>query len=222
MKVYFETNSYGFKGPEVDPIRRLVAVWGDSVVFGIGRGWVEDLGQLFAGFQFLNGGLEGDGLENIRKRAIESNEKVKIDFNIVFPGWHSMKSRRKLRSILSSMVDQLPGPILCTVPTSLSERVTNMDLSSYFTAEPHYAFWGSHKYSIENARKLLHQLRDQNAIVRELARKRGLPLVDLYESFYTDDISKFRDELFDAGHPREESYPKIQMCFREALKSVLV
>lgn len=249
MALYFETNSYGLKGSEVDPTKRLAAVWGDSVVFGLGRGWVEDLDKFFAGFQFLNGGLEGDGLENIRARAMESNGKVEIDFNIVFPGWHTMKSPRKVRSILSSMVDHLPGPILCTVPTSLSERVTDMDLTSYFTTtenskhpaydplgteqegdesshtsevERNFFFWGNLKYSIKNAKRLLHQLQEQNGIVRELARKRNVPLVDLYEHFYTDDISRFRDEFFDAGHPRPGSYPKIQLCFSEVLKSVLV
>jgi lysophospholipase L1-like esterase len=232
MSVYFETNSIGFKGPQVDPSKRLAAVWGDSVVFGVGKGWVEGLGGLFQGFQFLNGGLEGDRLEGIRDRAIEGNRQTKIERNVIFPGWHSMKSGRRVRAILSELLDRLPGPILSTVPTSLSERVAGTELSPYFTArgdnksqgdpDHDYLFWGRLGYSVRNAKKLLRQLDEQNAIVRALARARSVPLVDLHRVLYTEDLSNFREDFFDVGHPRPRSYQRIQTCFREALKDVLV
>src|ERR1044071_6576496 len=58
--VAFETNEIGLKGDAIDPARRLAVVWGDSVVFGVGRGWPCLLDDLVPGYQFLNGGIEGD------------------------------------------------------------------------------------------------------------------------------------------------------------------
>ncbi len=227
MTVYFETNSYGFKGPEVDPARKLVAVWGDSVVWGIGKGWVEGLSSYFPGYQFLNGGLEGDPLENICERIAEANyaRGLNIEFNIIFPGWHSRQRPEMVYKLLSLIVKRIPSPVLCTVPTSLSRKTVEIDLTRYFVPLPdknHYGFWGSTPYSIENARRLLQEIERQNEVTRLVAEENKTPLVDLYSSFYTEDIDRFREDFFDAGHPRVSAYPKIQKIFYEVLKDVLV
>jgi len=44
-------------------------VWGDSVVFSVGRGWPCLLDRLAPGYQFLNGGIDGDPYKNILRRA---------------------------------------------------------------------------------------------------------------------------------------------------------
>src|SRR5271157_4758361 len=148
MSVYLETNSFGFKGPDVDSNKRLVAMWGDSVVFGIGNEWVGAVDRCFPGFQFLNGGLEGDPFENIMERASEANQRLKIDHNIMFPGWHARQRPDVLQSLLERAIATLPGPIFCTVPTSLNETVVEVDLSPYFqrvpdqaASESDYLYW---------------------------------------------------------------------------------
>ena len=72
--VAFESNEVGLKGDPLDPARKLAVVWGDSVVFGAGRGWAHLLDELAPGWQFLNGGLEGDPYTNILRRAAAFNE----------------------------------------------------------------------------------------------------------------------------------------------------
>lgn len=239
MTVYFQTNSEGFKGPDIDPAKKLVAVWGDSVVFGISRGWVEGLDDLFPGYQFLNGGIEGDSFENISNRALEANQKLDNTNNIIFPGWHSKRNPEKVTNLLEKLTEELPGPILCTIPTSLSNTIVERDLSPYFVppgvgSNPvtayyvpldinlEYYFWGNEIYSIDNAKKLLSELQHQNEIIRNIASKKRIPLIDLYEQFYTEDITKFRNDFFDAGHPRPQSYPKLQKIIKEALRDILV
>ena len=133
--VYCETNSYGFKSPEINQDARQVAFWGDSVVFGIGMNWVGGAEQFFPGLQFLNGGLEGDPGENISGRAIEMNQKLELDFNIFFPGCHSFRFP-KFESMLRSLVPRLPGLVLCTVPTSLTEKIVNADSVAIFYWRP--------------------------------------------------------------------------------------
>jgi lysophospholipase L1-like esterase len=238
MSVYFQTNSHGFKGPDIDFTKKLIAVWGDSVVFGIGRGWVEGLDNLFSSYQFLNGGIEGDSFENISERALEANQKMNIKYNIIFPGWHSRRNPKKVNDLLEEITEKLPSSILCTVPTSLSNAIVERDLSPYFITSGvgvnpvtnyiplamnhEYRFWGKNPYSIDNAKKLLSELQQQNDIIRNISSKKHIPLIDLYEQFYTEDLAKFRNDFFDAGHPRSASYPKLQKIIKEALKDVLV
>ena len=86
--VVFESNEVGLKGDPLDSQRKLAVVWGDSVVFGAGRGWAHLLDPLAAGFQFLNGGLEGDPYTNILRRAAEFNRRHPVALNLLMLGWH--------------------------------------------------------------------------------------------------------------------------------------
>lgn len=228
LQLLVETNSWGFRGPEVDPSKKLAAVWGDSVVFGVHgeTSWVEGLAKQFPGYQFLNGGIEGDTLPNIYARAIEANQHREIKWNIMFIGWHTLIPDH-VRDFVSRAVDKLRGPVLCTVPTCLNEKAVDIDLSSYLDPTPDLRTsftlcMGSILYSKENAMRLFGYLKKSNEVLRNIASERGVPLVDLYNYFYTNDLSRLRDDFFDAGHPRPQAYPKLQQAFRETLKSILV
>ena len=76
--IVFETNEIGLKGHPRDPERKLAVVWGDSVVFGSGWGWPCLLDELAPGWQFLNGGLDGDPYSNILRRAVEFNTRYSV------------------------------------------------------------------------------------------------------------------------------------------------
>jgi hypothetical protein len=87
-EVVFEINELGLKGDARDPARKLAVVWGDSVVFGIRRSWPCRLDQFAPGYQFLNGGIEGDPYDNILRRAAAFNREHAVALNIVMLGWH--------------------------------------------------------------------------------------------------------------------------------------
>ena len=86
--VVFEINELGLKGAARDPSRRLAVVWGDSVVFGMRRSWPCLLDELAPGYQFLNGGIEGDPYDNILRRAAAFNQAHPVALNILMLGWH--------------------------------------------------------------------------------------------------------------------------------------
>jgi len=87
-EVVFEINELGLKGDARDPARKLAVVWGDSVVFGIRRSWPCLLDELAPGYQFLNGGIEGDPYDNILRRAADFNRKHTVALNVLMLGWH--------------------------------------------------------------------------------------------------------------------------------------
>ena len=86
--VMFEINELGLKGAARDPSRKLAVVWGDSVVFGIRWSWPCLIDQLAPGWQFLNGGIEGDPYRNILRRAAEFNREHDVALNVLMLGWH--------------------------------------------------------------------------------------------------------------------------------------
>jgi hypothetical protein len=87
-EIVFEINELGLKGDARDPARKLAVVWGDSVVFGVRRSWPCLLDQLATGYQFLNGGIEGDPYDNILRRAAALNRDHAVALNILMLGWH--------------------------------------------------------------------------------------------------------------------------------------
>src|SRR5205085_747304 len=88
--IVFETNELGLKGDPLDPRRKLAVVWGDSVVFSAGRGWPCLLDRLAPGYQFLNGGIEGDTYSEILRRARDFNYRHPVVLNLVMLGWHPL------------------------------------------------------------------------------------------------------------------------------------
>src|SRR5712691_11852368 len=148
--IYFETNEIGLKGDPIDPTRRLAVVWGDSVVFGLGRGWPCLLEDLLPGYQVLNGGIEGDLYESVLRRAVTLNREFDIALNIILLGWHSHGQNENVRTDLIVTLDNINNPILTTMPTALNRRIINHDLSHYFITghnDAGFHFYGHHKYS---------------------------------------------------------------------------
>jgi hypothetical protein len=86
--VVFEINELGLKGSARDPSRKLAVVWGDSVVFGVRWSWPCLIDEFAPGWQFLNGGIEGDPYTNILRRAAAFNRAHSVRLSILMPGWH--------------------------------------------------------------------------------------------------------------------------------------
>jgi hypothetical protein len=92
VDVFFKTNALSLKGEQRDAKKKQAVVWGDSVVFGMGKSWVEGLNDHQATYQFHNGGMEGDVAINIMNRMIYMNREHRFDMNILSLGWHGNES----------------------------------------------------------------------------------------------------------------------------------
>jgi hypothetical protein len=160
-QIVFETNEVGLKGDPLDPQRKLAVIWGDSVVFGSGRGWPCLLDRLAPGWQFLNGGLDGDPYSNILRRASEFNRKHSVSLNLLMLGWHHFIPARlvtrtaprsrwfggrngvneeiwlphsgneNLGTELTSFLERTPNTVVLTTPTALNRQIIDRDLSSF-------------------------------------------------------------------------------------------
>jgi hypothetical protein len=156
----FEINEVGLKGDSLDPRRKLAVIWGDSVVFSAGRGWPCLIDRLAPGWQFLNGGLDGDPYINVLRRAGEFNRRHSVALNLLMLGWHpfvpilSAPSARRqrwsplgkprqseapalrpgnenIRTDLTRFLETYRNTVVLTMPTALNPRIIDWDLSAY-------------------------------------------------------------------------------------------
>jgi hypothetical protein len=222
--ILFEINEAGLKGDAIDPSRKLAVVWGDSVVFGAGRGWPCLLDGLAPGWQFLNGGIVGDPFNNILRRAREFNRCYAVALNLVMPGWHPLNENEHLGAALTDFVREVPNTVLLTMPTAMNRQLVERDLSPYFTdriGKNAFTFLGEIPYSRELQASLFDHILERNAIVREVATQRGLRPVDLHAEFDTERTGGFRRDFHDVIHPRPNTYARIAQAVHKAIRDLL-
>jgi lysophospholipase L1-like esterase len=221
---YFEINEVGLKGDALDAARKLVVVWGDSVVFSAGRGWPCLLDDLAPGYQFLNGGIEGDPYSNVLRRAREFNQRTAVHLNLLMLGWHPLPDNRNVRSALIAFIQNTPNTVLLTMPTALNRRIVDRDLSSYITrrdADNAFTFCGNLPYSEEAQHIGFDYIIERNKIVREVAAQMNIRLVDLFAEFDTGKLEDFRRDFTDMIHLRASAHPKIAGAVYEGIKDLL-
>jgi hypothetical protein len=130
------------------------------VAFSAGRGWPCLIDRHAPGWQFLNGGLDGDLYTNILRRAGEFNRRYPVALNLLMLGWHPfvpiastpmpgrqrwspLAKRRQseapafrpgnenIRADLTRFLETHRNTIVLTMPTALNPRILDRDLSSY-------------------------------------------------------------------------------------------
>jgi len=239
--VAFESNEAGLKGDPLDPARKLAVVWGDSVVFGAGRGWAHLLDDLAPGWQFLNGGLEGDPYTNILRRAAAFNESHQVGLNLLMLGWHPFVPPREptngratgilphsgnenVRAELTRFLRRVPNTVVLTMPTPLNRRIVNTDLSPYLVEgdyEHAFRFLGKLPYRQDGQRWAFEHIEERNAITREVCAKLGVRLVDLAAALDTEDQPDFRENFLDAVHIRPRAFPLVARTIHAEVEDLL-
>jgi carbamoyltransferase len=247
--VAFESNEVGLKGDPLDPSRKLAVVWGDSVVFGGGRGWACLLDELAPGCQFLNGGLEGDPYRNILRRAAEFSTRRRVALNLVMLGWHPFVPPRaapprtglfkparapairphsgneNIREDLVRFLAQIPNTVVLTMPTALNAEIIDRDLSSCFTDgdyETGFRFLGKLPYSTESQRWAFEHIAERNAITREVCAGMGIRVIDLFAAMDTTGRADFREDFLDILHIRPRAFAAIAQIIHDNIKDLLV
>jgi lysophospholipase L1-like esterase len=246
--IIFETNEAGLKGGPLDPNHKLVVVWGDSVVFGAGWGWPCLIDRLAPGWQFLNGGVEGDHYANILRRAAEFNQRHPVSLNLLMLGWHPFvplpperrrarrsaarsAERRRLRpgnedirSDLTRFLETVPSTAVLTVPTALNPQIIDRDLSSFIVEgddRSAFRFMGKVRYQMAGQREGFEHIVERNAIAREVCDTAGIRLIDLFAAFDTENLADFREHFIDMIHFRPSAYPLVAQRVYDGIQDLL-
>lgn len=235
----FETNEAGLKGDPLDPSRKLVVAWGDSVAFGARRGWACLLDRLAPGYQFLNGGLGGDPYANILRRAAEFNRQHEVALNLLMLGWHVFIPEDvlspeagapaggwngSLRRDLDRFLAEHPNTVVLTMPTALNPRILDRDLSGDLTAGDDatgFDFLGEAPCRVAWQRQAFGHIVERNAIARKACAARGIRVVDLFAHFDTSQAADYREHFRDILHLRACAYPKLAQIVYDGIKDLL-
>ncbi|MBV9829904.1 MAG: SGNH/GDSL hydrolase family protein [Alphaproteobacteria bacterium] len=246
-KILFETNEVGFKGDPIDPHRQLAVVWGDSVAFSTGRGWPCLLDELAPGYQFLNGGLDGDPYDNILRRARLFNSEHRVALNLMMLGWHPFLPERTVQrprlmarlfggmatverqlgrggnrglgEALDTFLIEVPNTVVLTMPTAVNAAIADIDLSPSFN--PDFRFLGRVGYKPGAQRQALAHILERNAITRDICAARGVRFVDLYAALDTTQVPDFRRHFRDILHLHPASYRVIAQIVYDGIKDLL-
>jgi hypothetical protein len=230
----FETNEVGLKGDVLDPQRKLAVVWGDSVVFSAGRGWPCVIDRLAPGWQFLNGGLEGDPYSNILRRALEFNRHHDVELNLLMLGWHpfalspgtsrARSGNEGLRSELTRFLETVPNAVVLTVPTALNARIVDCDLSPYLTEgddDTVFRFLGNIPCRPEWQRAGFEHILERNRLTREVCMSMGVRVVDLFAALDSEKAGDFREHFVDVMHLRKRAHPLVAQIIYDEIKDLL-
>jgi lysophospholipase L1-like esterase len=226
--INFETNEIGLKAGPIDPNREQAVVWGDSVAFGLRSGWPALLDEYFPAYQFLNGGIEGDGWNVILERALKLNREMNISLNLLMLGWHHINEG--LAEELTSALQHLPNPVMITMPTSLNRRNFEYDISAYLRPGLYgpldfdSAFWfgGGRDYSIDVQIEYYRKIMERNAISCTVAADLHVPVIDLASALDTEALPDFRQDFYDIMHPRPSAYSKIARIVADELRRLRI
>jgi lysophospholipase L1-like esterase len=233
--IVFQINEIGLKGDARDGARKLAVVWGDSVVFCVGKGWPCLLDDLASGYQVLNGGIEGDHYVNILRRASEFNRRHDVALNLLMLGWHPFQrirrrwtrrpANRTLRPDLTAFLEQTPNTVVLTMPTALNRGIIDRDLSWSFVGgdnpDTAFSFYGRARYSINIQRETFDYIVERNAIARDVCVRRGVRVVDLFAAFDTERVVDFRQDFVDVVHPRIRAYPAIARAVYDGISDLM-
>jgi lysophospholipase L1-like esterase len=233
--IVFQINEIGLKGDARDGARKLAVVWGDSVVFCVGKGWPCLLDDLASGYQVLNGGIEGDHYVNILRRASEFNRRHDVALNLLMLGWHPFQrirrrwtrrpANRTLRPDLTAFLEQTPNTVVLTMPTALNRGIIDRDLSWSFVGgdnpDTAFSFYGRARYSVNIQRETFDYIVERNAIARDVCVRRGVRVVDLFAAFDTERVVDFRQDFVDVVHPRIRAYPAIARAVYDGVSDLM-
>jgi hypothetical protein len=248
-RVLFETNEIGLKGEAVDETRKLAVVWGDSVVFGAGKGWARLLDADAPGYQFLNGGIEGDPYDNILRRARLLNRQRPVALNLVMLGWHrfepywaaladpgrskwwprrqpeTLSAPERYRADVAAFLEEVPNTVVLTTPTALNRRILGKDLSGEFRAgddDTVFQYVWPALYSVGLQRQIYDFISRRNEIAIDVAMRAKVPVVDLFAAFDTTELPDFRRDFVDFMHFRVSAYPQIVAAISRGISHTLV
>lgn len=250
-ELVYQINEAGLKGEPIDPRRKLAVVWGDSVVFGVGRSWPCLIDNLAPGYQFLDGGIEGDGYSNILRRAAEFNRKHEVALNLLMLGWHphtmflfeqvardvaSAKPEGRLRRLFG----REPVPIasnrelrasltafLQVVPNTVLLTIPtalnpgNVDRDLSEFVVDGFTLLGRLPCTVETQIGAFAFVRERNRIAREVCAEMNITVVDLYERFNTEHLADFRENFADILHFRASAYPEVAAAVFDGIKQLL-
>lgn len=210
-RVMLRVNSLGFKGREIVPHKPLVAVFGDSLVQGVGVTSFPEKMRI-SGFQVLNCGIEGANLEMAAQRFEAAKKRVQISAVLLHAGWHNLLYGANSDEHWISQFDRFDAPVVAhmrLVTDSNEETIERGYDKLYRRDYPEYVEVHSllrRKVGRERIRDMIAHF---NEVQERYCAERGRVVIDLDDLLAPKTYDEVTSRFFDMCHPRPQIYAEM-------------
>lgn len=215
----FQSNALGCKGEEPQAGAPLAAVFGDSVVQGVG---VESFARHIdiPGVEVLNGGIEGSPLSYTVDRALDLHRRAGLVGVALHPGWQNLIYGERGEDYWAAQLDRLEGlPRLAhfTLVADVNDEVLAHGYQDLFRADAQSTAEDRHYVPLAqldfSAPGEVAAFRDAvegfNTFLRAYCARRGRTLIDLTGVLAPRGLAEVTERFFDILHPRISMYQAI-------------
>lgn len=217
--VIIETNSLSCYGREPAPGVPLIAVFGDSVVQGVGDSFVNHIAP--PGYQSLNGGVEGAQLHQILDRFCEVRDKAPLAAALIHPGFHNLLYNETGFMYWEQQLARLKG-----VPVTAIFRLT-ADINAESVERGYDALYGPaylqthHSKDRQTLAEFKKALAQKNRLIEKCAAMWGHIVIDLDAVLAPTTYAEVGLRFFDILHPKPEIYESMGRAVTDRLAPLL-
>ncbi len=221
-KLHLQINSLGCKGPELQPGKPVIGVFGDSGSFSICgvEAWPSRIN--IPGYQILNASVEGYSLERMLEKYQKLRQQLTFSGLIIYGGWHNLVYGQTGPAFWRSIFDQFRADhklVICTLLCSLIDECRTRGVDELLCTQqqsktenrPFFEFWGDAKPTKELINQGLDALATYNRFLKSYCAETGAILLDLHTYMLPRSYQEIPLDFFDIHHPNVHTYSKLAM-----------
>lgn len=224
---HYRSNAYGCQGPEIEPGKPVLAVFGDSVIHGAaGDSFVHHID--LPPCQPLNAGVEGMVMSAIVDRVFELRDQAPLAFAAVHAGWHNILYNDRDEAYWASQLDRLTVlgddlplahfKLICDI----NEDSIRLGYDEVMARVHNYVLWGAMDFTTEAGRRVGQDAIDRfNAFIEGYCRDRGRLLIDLTPALKPATHADLGEKFIDFIHPSPVAYDAMARCVEQTLAPAL-
>jgi hypothetical protein len=221
-QLVIQTNSLGCFGPEPDPSKPNIGIFGDSVVQGTSSGsFVSHIDM--PDFNIINGGMEGAALEHIIGHVFRVHARSPLAAVAVHPGFHNLTYNEtgflhwetQLRRLQELGVPVALFRLTADIHPEVVERGYGpLHRQGHYDLTPH-------SKDDDAICKLQDALIRKNKLIERVSDWSGYTLIDLDPLLAPKTADEVTERFFDIIHPRPELYPEMGAAVAAQLKPLI-
>jgi hypothetical protein len=213
---HYRSNAYGCQGPEIEPGRPVVAVFGDSAIHGVaGDSFVHRMRM--PGCEILNAGVEGMVMKAVIDRVFELRGQLgprsPLVCAAVHPSWHNLLYNERDEGFWTAQLDRLipledeMGLAHFRLVCDICEDSIDKGYDEVQARVKDYFLWGAMDFSTQAGRRAGYDAMERfNDFLATYCERRGRILIDLGPAIRPRTIEDLGAKFIDFIHPAPAAY----------------
>jgi hypothetical protein len=225
---HYRSNRYGCQGPEIEPGRPVMAVFGDSAIHGVaGDSFVQHM--VLPQVELLNAGVEGMRLPLVIDRVLELKAQLEAHGSTlaaaaVHPSWHNLLYNDRGEDYWTAQLDRLlplEGEVGLAHFRLVCDICEDSIVRGYDAVQARvkdYFLWGAMDFTSEAGRRAgWDAMQAFNDFLAGYCERRGRVLIDPAPYIAPRTEAELGRKFIDFIHPGPAAYDDLARCVGEAM-----